>query len=299
MYTPRLTLPHVLLALLVAAIWGVAFVFTKLGLDSFSPPLLTALRFAVSALPLLVVPRPRIPWRLTIALGLTLFVGQFMFLFLGITHGIPPGLAAVILQTQSMFTVALAAAIFRQYPTGRQTAALAVAAAGLACIAATVGEEFDATALGLMLLSPLSFAVGNLLLRRVGHADMVALMSWLSLVPPLPCLALALALDGPEAIGHSLAAAPWIAWVSVVFLGFAGTTIAFAAWGQLLRRYGVATIAPFALLVPFIGAVASSLVFGEQFGPLRLAGMGLVLAGLAVLLVPSSRRRTRSTRPPA
>jgi O-acetylserine/cysteine efflux transporter len=290
MYASRLTLPHVLLALLVAAIWGVAFVFTKLGLDSFSPPLMAALRFAVSALPLLVVPRPRIPWRLTIALGLTLFVGQFMFLFLGITHGIPPGLAAVILQTQSLFTVALTAAIFHQYPNGRQTASLLVAAAGLACIAATVGEDFDAVALVLMLGSPLSFAVGNLLLRRVGHADMVALMSWLSLVPPLPCLALALALDGPEAIGASLAAAPWIAWVSVVFLGFAGTTVAFAAWGQLLRRYGVATIAPFALLVPFIGAVASAIAFGERFGPLRLAGMALVLAGLAVLLVPTRRR---------
>lgn len=290
MHASRLTLPHVLLALLVAAIWGVAFVFTKLGLDSFSPPLLTALRFAVSALPLLVVRRPRIPWRLTIALGLTLFVGQFMFLFLGITHGIPPGLAAVILQTQSMFTVVLAAAIFRQYPTGRQTASLVVAAAGLACIAGTIGREFDLWALILMLGSPLSFAVGNLLLRKAGQNDMVALMSWLSLVPPLPCLALALVLDGPAAVGHSLVQAPWIAWAAVVYLAFAGTTIAFAAWGALLRRYGVATIAPFALLVPFIGAISSSLVFGETFGPLRLAGMGLVLAGLAVLVIPVRRR---------
>ncbi len=33
---------HVILAVLVAAIWGFAFVATKLGLDSFSPPQLTA-----------------------------------------------------------------------------------------------------------------------------------------------------------------------------------------------------------------------------------------------------------------
>ncbi|RAI46071.1 EamA family transporter [Rhodoplanes roseus] len=290
MYAPRLTLPHTLLALLVAGIWGVAFVFTKLGLDSFSPLMLAALRFSASALPLLVVPRPRVAFGVTIAIGLTLFVGQFMFLFLGITHGVPPGLAAVILQTQSMFTVALAAAIFHQYPTGRQTASLVVAAAGLACIGGTIGQEFDVWALLLMLGSPLSFAIGNLLLRKAGQSDMVALMSWLSLVPPLPCLALALALEGPAAIGESLVAAPWIAWVSVLYLGFAGTTIAFAAWGALLRRYGVATIAPFALLVPFIGAFASSLVFGERFGPLRLAGMALVLVGLAILMVPTRRR---------
>ena len=60
--------------------------------------------------------------------------------------------------------------------------------------------------------------------------------------------------------------------------------LAYAIWGALLRRYATATVAPFALLVPFVGAVSSSLVFGERFGPLRLAGMALVLAGLAVIV---------------
>jgi O-acetylserine/cysteine efflux transporter len=46
-----------------------------------------------------------------------------------------------------------------------------------------------------------------------------------------------------------------------------------------------ATVAPFALLVPFVGALSSSLVFGERFGPLRLAGMALVVAGLAVIIL--------------
>ena len=34
---------------------------------------------------------------------------------------------------------------------------------------------------------------------------------------------------------------------------------------------------PFALLVPFVGSAASSIVFGERFGPLRLAGMVTVV----------------------
>ena len=42
---------------------------------------------------------------------------------------------------------------------------------------------------------------------------------------------------------------------------------------------------PFALLVPFIGAAASALVFGEQFGPLRLAGMLIVVGGIAIMLL--------------
>jgi O-acetylserine/cysteine efflux transporter len=71
------------------------------------------------------------------------------------------------------------------------------------------------------------------------------------------------------------------------------TTIAYAIWGGLLRRYPAAIVTPFALLVPFVGAAASALVFGERFGPLRLAGMALVLAGLAVIVVPSTTRPAR------
>jgi O-acetylserine/cysteine efflux transporter len=48
---------------------------------------------------------------------------------------------------------------------------------------------------------------------------------------------------------------------------------------------------PFALLVPFVGSAASSAVFGETFGPLRLAGMVTVVGGIAVMLL--------SKRPPA
>ena len=39
----------VLRAVLVAVIWGLAFVATRIGLDEVSPPELTALRFALAA----------------------------------------------------------------------------------------------------------------------------------------------------------------------------------------------------------------------------------------------------------
>ena len=46
-----------------------------------------------------------------------------------------------------------------------------------------------------------------------------------------------------------------------------------------------AQVVPFALLVPFVGAAASSIVFGERFGPLRLAGMIIVVCGIAIMLL--------------
>jgi O-acetylserine/cysteine efflux transporter len=44
-------------------------------------------------------------------------------------------------------------------------------------------------------------------------------------------------------------------------------------------------VVPFALLVPFVGSAASSIVFGERFGPLRLSGMVIVVCGIAIMLL--------------
>ena len=273
------------LALLVAVLWGVAFVATRIGLDELSPAQLAIARFAIAAAPVLVVARPRVPWPAIIAVGLTLFAGQFMFQFFGIAAGMPPGLASVVVQSQALFTIALAALFLGERPTSRQVTGVVIGAAGLAAIAMTIGGELSATALLLTLGSPVSFAVGNLLLKRLPTAAPFGLVAWLSLVPPIPALAVGSMLHGPHAVAD-VASLSWRGVVAALYLGAVATTLAYAMWGALLRRYPTALVAPFALLVPFVAAASSAAVFGERFGGLRLAGMALVLCGLAVIVVP-------------
>ena len=283
---PRMTGRDVALALLVVVIWGLAFVATRLGLDAFSPPQLAALRFLIAAVPALVLPRPALAWPALAAIGLTLFAGQFLLQFFGIALGMPPGLASVMVQTQALFTILLAALLLGERPTARQLAGAALAFAGLVVIASTVGSDLTVVGFALTLGSPISFAIGNILLKRVGAAvETLPLVVWLSLVPPLPALALSLLLDGPAALAHALPRAAWLALGSALYLGLVATVLAYAIWGTLLRRYPAATVTPFALLAPFVAAYASSLVFGERFGPVRLAGMACVLAGLAVIVL--------------
>ena len=68
----------VFLAVLVAVIWGLGFVASRLALDEFSPALMTALRFAIAAVPCLFVRKPDVSWPLLIAISGTLFLGQFL-----------------------------------------------------------------------------------------------------------------------------------------------------------------------------------------------------------------------------
>jgi O-acetylserine/cysteine efflux transporter len=119
---------------------------------------------------------------------------------------------------------------------------------------------------------------------------MFDLFAWLCLVPPLPLLALTLVIDGPQTTWHSLAQMSPKGLVSMLFIGAISTCVAYWLWGRLLRDYTAAQVVPFALLVPFVGAAASSIVFGETFGALRLAGMITVIGGVAIMLL--SKRQT-------
>jgi len=89
------------LATLVSVIWGLAFVAIKYGLDSFSAPQLTVIRFVIGALPAFFVPRPRLSFAWIVAIGLSLFTGQFLLLFFVYSEGLPAGLASVTQQMQA------------------------------------------------------------------------------------------------------------------------------------------------------------------------------------------------------
>jgi O-acetylserine/cysteine efflux transporter len=276
------------LAVMVAVIWGLAFVASRVALDEFSPALMTAMRFAIAAVPCLFVRKPDVSWPLLIAISGTLFLGQFLAQAYGLAHGVPVGLTSVIVQSQALFTVAFAVIAFREMPTPIQVLGVGVATVGLLMICGTVGYDFSAGAFAVLMISPVSFAIGNLLLRPAQGAPMFDLFAWLCLTSAIPLFALTLVTDGLEPTWHAVAHMSLTGLVCMLSLGALSTSIAYWLWGRLLRDYPAAQVVPFALLVPFVGAGASSIVFGEKFGPLRLAGMVTVVGGIAVMLL--SRR---------
>jgi O-acetylserine/cysteine efflux transporter len=275
----------VFIAVLVAVIWGLAFVASRIALDEFSPELMTTLRFAIAAIPCLFVRRPDVSWPLLIAISFSLFLGQFLSQAFAIAHGVPVGLSSVIVQSQALFTIAFAAMLFSERPTRTQTIGIGIATTGLLMICGTVGYDFSISAFAILMISPVSFAVGNLLLRRAQDVRMFDLFAWLCLVAAVPLFALTLVSNGPQPTWFALTHMSLTGLLCMLALGGLSTSIAYWLWGRLLRDYPAAQVVPFALLVPFVGSAASSVVFGETFGPLRLAGMVTVVGGIAVMLL--------------
>ena len=288
---------HIALAVAIAFVWGLNFLFIRLALTDFPPLLLAALRFAVAALPVLILPKPPVRWSVLIAIGGALFFGQFALLFPAMAVGMPPGLASIGLQLQAFITVIIAAIVLREWPSGRQIAGAAVAFGGLALVGATVGTNGVTLAGFLLLLGAAAcWASGNVMLRRAGAVDMLSLVTWLSLVPILPLLALSLAFEGPGRIAGALLGATWRSVGSLLYIAVVSTTFGYVAWGHLLKLYPAAVVVPFALLVPVSGTLSAALILGEHFGTLRLAGMVLIFIGLGVLVMPARRRRADERR---
>lgn len=285
---------HLVLALLVTAIWGFNFVCIKLALLDFPPLLLTSLRFALASVAVLFLSRPNIRWRDMAAIAGPMFLLQYVLLFTAMAVGMPPGLASVTMQVQAFFTIGLAVLILGERPGMRQLGGIACAVVGLALIASTITAGggpvgiVDVTLAGFLLTiaAGFSWALGNVLLRRAGRHDMLATTAWLSLIPPLPALALSLIFEGPQAIVHSIGSAGLLGWGSLAYIVVISTLAGFAGWGNLLKLYPAATVAPFSLLVIVFGVISSALAFGESFAPLRIAGMVIVVAGLAVVALP-------------
>jgi O-acetylserine/cysteine efflux transporter len=281
----RMRPAHVALAVLVAAIWGLNFVVIEVGLDDFPPLLLSALRYALAALPLVFLGgMPSVRWRWVVAAGVAIGVVKFSLLFIGMDVGMPAGLASLVLQAQALFTVVLAAVVLRERVRGSQIAGLAIAFAGLAVVAGGLQGEATASGFALVVAAAAAWGVGNLALKRAAPRDPLRFMTWMCVVPPLPLLALSLAFEGPGEVRNAVAGVDLGGVGAVLYLAFAATTVGWGLWGRLLGLYPASTVAPFSLLVPVFGLSFAALLLGEPLTGREAIAAVLVLGGVLLTL---------------
>jgi O-acetylserine/cysteine efflux transporter len=272
-----------LLALVVVVAWGVNFVVIKVGLHGVPPMLLGALRFTLAAVPaVFVVKRPQLPWRWLIAYGATISFGQFAFLFSAMYVGMPAGLASLVLQAQAFFTLIFAGMFLHERFRAPNLVGLFIAACGLAVIGMQGGHEMTLAGFVLTLCAAASWALGNIVTKKVGKVDLVGLVVWGSLIPPLPFFVFSYWFEGPQRIVAALSGISGLSIFAIVYLAFIATLIGYSLWSRLLSRYPASQVAPFSLLVPIVGLASAWVFLGEQLSAPQILGALLVMAGLAV-----------------
>ena len=212
--------------------------------------------------------------------------------------GMPPGLAALVLQAQVPFTIVIAAVALREPPTAAQVTGVALGVAGLVVVALGLGGHVTAAALALCLLAGLSWGVGNVVSRAARAPGGLALTVWSATVAPVPLLALSLLADGPAAVGHGLAHLGWHGALSTVYTAGLCSLVGYAIFNRLLSRYPSGQVVPWVLLAPVVAMAASWPLLGEVPGPAELAGAALLVIGVltaqGIIRLPTAARKDQT-----
>ena len=274
---------HVILALLVVTIWGFNFVVIEIGLQGLPPLVFTSLRFFFAAVPLVFfVSRPATDWRLLVGWGLAQFAVQFALLFVGMKLGMPAGLSSLVIQLQAFFTIGLAWWLMGEHARPMQLLGAGIALAGMGIVAWHL--DTPGTLIGLLLVvgAAMSWATANILTKRIGTVEPLALVAWGSLVAVPPLLLVSAVVEGPHAMLAAVQEMNLKSWLTVLFQSYPNTLLGFGVWSMLMRRYPAAQVAPFSLLVPVAGMLSAALVLHEALEPWKIAAGALVLGGLAL-----------------
>jgi O-acetylserine/cysteine efflux transporter len=149
-------------------------------------------------------------------------------------------------------------------------------------------------ALLLCLGGALSWGWGNVVSRRLRVRSGLSMTVWSGAVVPLPMIALALALDGPDSVVHDLSEVSWRVMASAAFTALFASLLGYSIFNGLLARYPASSVLPFTLLVPPVGLLSAWLLMDQRPAPLEALGGGLLLAGVVV-----AQHRRRSSTPDA
>ena len=291
MNTINLPPKHLLLVLTIVLIWGVNFVAVYIGLKTFPPFLLSALRFGLSALPwVFFIPRPKGSVKLIVYYGLFNFALQFGFIFTGIHLGISPGLASLVLQIQVFFSMGLAFLFFHDRPSPFKIAGSLISFVGIGIVGYHV--EGGSTFLGLilMLLAAFSWAAGNMFTKKIHSDSPLALVVWGNLAAFPVMVLVSYFFEGPLVIQSSLQNMSWPAIASVCYIVYFSTHIGYGAWGFLMKSYSTSVVVPFTLLVPVVGFMSSAIYLGEEIQSWKILASLFILGGLVFGLLEKQVR---------
>lgn len=278
---------------LFVLLWSSGAIFSRIGIDHLPAFVFLSLRFALAGGLLAAVGVARgsgLPLRGTrcyiVFTGLLLIGGYTGCYFLALSHGITPGIMAIVLGVQPILTLVV---LERRYPLPRLLG-LVVSLCGLALVAyqSFVLARLSAWGMLFALGALVSATTGAILQKRITQAPTVVLplqyaaclllflLLWRGTVP-----AGAFELDGSAGLVMSLL------WMALV-VSVAAQLLLY----RLIRAGNLVNVTSLFYLVPVVTAAMDDLFLGNRMSALGLGGMAAILVGL-VLVFRTGRAHTR------
>ncbi len=290
---PRLRLKIVAAFAAIYLVWGSTFLAIRIGVRELPPLLFAGCRFLLAGTLLAIaafVLRERLPrgareWRLMLLFSLVMITFSNGMSTVALQH-IPSNEGALLATSSALWIAALGALGPRGHAlTVRGSLGLALGFAGVALIVWPRGAmpAGHVAWQALVLLGSFSWAVGTILYRDAALP-----------VGPIAFNAGVMLLGGTWLLLGGLATGELPRWhwqpgglVAMVYVAVFGSAIAYTAYSWLLKRVPADRVGTFAFVNPAVATVLGWAILGEALGPLQVAGMLIVLLGVALVTLPS------------
>lgn len=294
---------------ILAAIWGGSFLFTKVAVPEFGAYAVVAVRLAVAAAVLVVPVFVRREWShirakwgtllllggLNCAIPFTLFAWamQPRTAADGTTLSFPAGDSSVLNATTPLFAAVLGFAFLRERVTLRQGVGLGVGFAGVVTL---VWDKLSFTGDGWAVLACLAAAFlygvsSHVINRRLKAVPAVAVSAG--------SLTFAALLMLPVAAFNLPAAVPsGGAWAAAVAIGVVGTAVAFLLYFRLLANIGPTRAITVVYAIPAFGILWGWLFLHESVSAYTVVGGAVIVGGVLLVKWPD-RKREPTLSPPA
>lgn len=273
---------------LFVLLWSTGFIGAKFGLPYAEPFTFLAIRFAVVAAILSAIglalgrhwPRADGFWRMALV-GVLIHGVYLGGVFFAIDRGVSAGVAALIVGLQPVLTALLAGPYLGERVTPRQWLGFVLGFFGVALVVWRNTGSGSGEMLGLAALvaALLGITLATLYQKRHGGGtDPItssALQFWAA-AAAMAAMATALETREIDWTPQFLFALAWL--VLVLSVGAISLLL------YLIRRGAASRVASLFYLVPPTVAVEAYFLFGEELGPLALAGLALAVTGVALVV---------------
>ncbi|WP_435333537.1 DMT family transporter [Haloarchaeobius sp. TZWWS8] len=285
---------NAVLFLVLAAIWGSAFMAIKAGVEFIPPVLFAALRYDVAGVLMLAYaavvvddwyPRTRDGWAEVVIGGVFMIAAYHAFLFVGETGPVSSAAAAVLIALSPVLTTAFARLLLPDEPVTASTwLGMFLSLVGVAVLFHPDPANLltDAVVSKLLVFAAaVSFAFGSVLSRRVnGDLPIETMEAWSMLLGALVMHGVSVAMPS-----ESFAAIEWTttAILSLAWLSLAASAVGFLLYFDLLDRLGPVEINMVSYVAPIFAALSGFLVLDEPITVYTVVGFVVIFAGFVVV----------------
>jgi drug/metabolite transporter (DMT)-like permease len=294
---------------LVALFWGSSFLWIKMGLASFSPVEMTFIRLVLGAGVLVTLcyagrnrlPRDRKLWGHLVVAALVGNAVPFTLFAVG-ERSVDSGVAGVLNATTPIWALLIAIMLRTERDlSATKVAGLVLGFAGTLLIFSPWQASFASWDALIILVAAMCYAVSFVYIGRYitsrslrsehrdGRGVTPVALSASQILAAAGLVTLALPFSGLAPIHLR-----WDAAIAVAILGVFGTGLAFVLNYRLIADEGPTNAATVGYLLPVVSVLLGALFLDETLTPHVVAGMVVVLGGVAL-----TRVRRRPVEPPA